>query len=149
MAPGPRQRDLPDPVNERPSFMRQRARWLLRQSARLAEASTLADGQLAEIERLRDEAHGLLRERMQKLMDPARAVSRPATNHTAAAWGARPGEPQHEFPRALRRTLLVLGVSQAMADQLVDTGEGPGEGKKGEGKKGGKKGGGEKGKGKW
>ena len=146
MAPGPRQTDLPDPVNERPSFMRQRARWLLRQAARLAEASTLADGQLAEIKRLRDEAHGLLQERMQKLTDPARAVSRPATNHTAAAWGERPGEPQQEFPRALRRTLLVLGVSQAKADQLVSA---QGEGKKGEGKKGGKKGGGEKGKGKW
>ena len=127
--------------------MGQRARWLLRQAARLAVASTLGDGQRAEIERLRDEAHGLLQERMQKLTDPARAVSRPATNHTAAASGARPGEPQHEFPRALRRTLLVLGVSQAKADQFVDTGEGPGEGKKGEGKKGGKKGGGEKGKG--
>ena len=98
---------------------------------------------------MRDEAHWLLQERMQKLTDPARAVSRPATNPTAAAWGARPGEPLHEFPRALRRTLLELGVSQAMAHQLVDTGEGPGEGQKGEGKKGGKEGGGEKGKGKW
>jgi len=98
---------------------------------------------------MRDEAHWLLQERMQKQMDPARAVSRQATLLTAAAWGARPGESLHEFPRTLRRTLLELGVSQAMADQLVDTGEGPGEGQKGEGKKGGKKGGGEKGKGKW
>ena len=98
---------------------------------------------------MRDEAHWLLQERTQKQMDLARAVSRPATLLTAAAWGARQGEPLHEFPRALRRTLLELGVSQAMADQLVDTGEGPGEGQKGEGKKGGKKGGGEKGKGKW
>ena len=46
-------------------------------------------------------------------------------------------------------TLLTLGVSQDLADELVDTGKGPGEGKKGEGKKGGKKGGGVKGNGKW
>ena len=103
---------------------------------------------------MRDEAHWLHQERMQKQMDLARAVSRPATNHTAAAWGARPGEPQHEFPRALRRTLLELGVSQAMADQLVDTGEGPSGGQKGKGNKGGRKGEkggrkGEKGKGEW
>ena len=60
-----------------------------------------------------------------------RAVSRPATHHTAAAWGARPGEPLNLFPRALRRTLLELGVSQDMADQLVDTGKGKDEGTKG------------------
>ena len=126
--------------------MKQRARRLLRQAARLADASTLGDGQRAEIARMRDEAHWLLQERMQKQMDLARAVSRPATLRTAAAWGARPGEPLHEFARALRRTLLELGVSQNMADMLVDTGEGPGEGQKGEGKKGGRKGGGEKGK---
>ena len=53
-----------------------------------------------------------------------------------------------EFPRALRRTLLELGVSLDLADQLVDTGE-EGEGNEGgrKGKKGGRKG--EKGKGKW
>ena len=46
-----------------------------------------------------------------------------------------------EFPRALRRTLLELGVSQDMADRLVDAGNGTGdEGQKGEGKKGGMKG---------
>ena len=103
---------------------------------------------------MRDEAHWLLQERMQKQMDLARAVSRPATLLTAAAWGARPGARRASARVSLgaaqvRRTLLELGVSQAMADQLVDTGEGPGEGQKGEGKKGGKKGGGEKGKGKW
>ena len=39
-----RQRDLPDPVRERPSFMKRRARQLLHQAARLADASTLGDG---------------------------------------------------------------------------------------------------------
>ena len=97
---------------------------------------------------MRGEADRVLQERTQKLMDLERAVSRPATRHTAAAWGARPGEPLHEFPRALRRTLLELGVSLDLADQLVDTGE-EGEGNKGgrKGKKGGRKG--EKGKGEW
>ena len=54
-----------------------------------------------------------------------------------------PRRPLPAFPRALRRTLLELGVDQDMADELVDSGEDLGEGKKG-----GKKGGGEKGKGK-
>ncbi len=127
--------------------MKKRARRLLHKAARLAyaDASTLGDSQRAEIARMRGEAHRLLQERMQKQMDLERAVSRPATHHTAAAWGARPGEPLPEFPRALRRTLLELGVSQDMADHLVDTGNGLGEGK---GKKGGRKGEGEKGKGK-
>ena len=82
------------------------------------------------------------------MKDLERAVSRPATRHTAAAWGARPGEPLPEFPRALRRTLLELGVLLDLADQLVDIGE-EGEGDEGgwKGKKGGRKG--EKGKGEW
>ena len=46
------------------------------------------------------------------------------------------------MPRALHRTLLELGVSLDLADQLVDT-----WGQKGEGNEGGRKG--EKGKGKW
>ena len=137
--------------------MKQRARLLLRQAARLArlaDASTLGDGQRAEIARLRDEADRLLQERTQKLMDLERAGSHPPTRHTAAAWGARPGEPLPEFPRALRRTLLELGVSLDLADQLVDTGEGPSGGQKGKGNKGGRKGEkggrkGEKGKGEW
>ena len=126
--------------------MKQRARRLLRQAARLADASTIGDGERAEIERLRGDADRLLQERRQKQMDLERAVSHPATHHTVTAWGALPGEPLTEFPRALRRTLLELGVSQDLADKLVDTGKG--EGQKGEGKKGGRKGGGKKGKGK-
>ena len=48
-----------------------------------------------------------------------RAVSHPATHHTAAAWGAQPGEPRNEFPRALRRTLLDLGLQDMDADHFV------------------------------
>ena len=97
---------------------------------------------------MRGEADRLLQERTQKQADPERAATRPATLHTVTAWGAGPGEPLFQFPRALRRTLLELGVSLDLADQLVDTGE-EGEGNKGgrKGKKGGRKG--EKGKGKW
>ena len=60
--------------------MKQRARLLLRQAARLArlaDASTLGDGQRAEIARLRDEADRLLQERTQKLMDLERAGQGP------------------------------------------------------------------------
>ena len=134
-APGPRLRDMPDLVRDRPSYMKSRARLLLRQAAHLADASTLGEGQRAEITRMRSEATRLLQERTQKLMDLERAVSHPATRHTAAAWGARPGEPLPRFARALRRTLLDLGVSLDLADHLVDPGEGGGKGKKGKGER--------------
>ena len=122
--PGPRPRDLPDPIHERPSTMKRHARKLLHEAARLADASTLGDGDIARIERLRGDAHRLLQRRMQKLMDLEGAVSHPATHHTKPAWGAQPGELLTFFPRALRRTLLELDVSQKMADQLVDTDRG-------------------------
>ena len=111
---------------------------LLFEAARLADASTLGEGQRAEIKRMRSQ------ERMEKLTDTERAVTRPATRHTAAAWGARPGEPLPRFARALRRSLLDMGVERDLADRLVDPGEEEDEGK-GRGKGGGK---GRKGKGK-
>ena len=81
-------------------------------------------------------------------MDLERAVTHPATQHTAPAWGAQPGEPLPLFPRALRRTLLDMGISAEVADRILDTGRPLGEGGKGKGqrRKGGGKG---KGKGKW
>ena len=133
---GPRRRDPPDPVQERPSWMRRQARRLLRQAAAARRA-----GQSAEMERLRGEAYRLLQERTQKLTDMERAATHPATHHTEAAWGAGEDEPNPEFPRALRRTLLDLGVQRDLADRLVDTGE-EGEGQEGDRKrqKGGWKG---------
>ena len=147
-APGPRPRDLPDPVWERPRFMKMKARQLLHQAARLAaDASTLgAVCRRSEIESLRDDAHRLLDLRTQKLNDLVRAGSHPATHHTRAAWGAQPGEPLPLFLRALRRTLLALRVREEVVHKLIDTG-GQGEGEKG-GRKGKGKGGGRKGKGK-
>ena len=73
---------MPDPKAERPSFLRRRA-WLL-----LAKASKLGGDQREEKKRLLQEAQRLLdeRERMQK--DLARAVTHPATHHTAAASGS-------------------------------------------------------------
>ena len=142
---------MPDPIAERPSFLKRRA-WRL-----LAKASTLGgDQQREEKERLLQEAKQLLNERLRMLKDLARAVTHPATHHTATASGAQEGEPLGSFARALRSTLLVLGVDQTLADQLIRV-EGEkgqkrqkGEGTKGGGKKGGgKKGGGKKGKGKW
>ena len=135
---------MPDPDCERPSYMKRRARQLLFEAARLADASTLGEDQRAEIERMRSEAKMLHQRRMKKLTDMERAVTRPATRHTAAAWGARPGEPLPRFARALRRSLLDMGVERDLADRLVDPGEEEDEGK-GRGKGGGK---GRKGKGK-
>ena len=135
---------MPDPDCERPSYMKKRARQLLFEAARLADASTLGEGQRAEIKRMRSEAKRLQQQRMEKLTDKERAVTHPATRHTAAAWGARPGEPLPRFARALRRSLLDMGVERDLADRLVDPGEEEDEGK-GRGKGGGK---GRKGKGK-
>lgn len=47
---------MPDPDCERPSYMKRRARQLLFEAARLADASTLGEGQRAEIKRMRSEA---------------------------------------------------------------------------------------------
>ena len=82
----------------------------------------------------------------QKQQDFARAASHPATLYTEEAWRAGPDEPLSEFPRALRRTLLEMGIEKSMANQLIDTGEGEGQKGKGKGKKGHGKG--HKGKGK-
>ena len=71
---------------------------------------------------------------MAKLTYLERAVTRPATQYTKPAWGAQPGEPKHLFPRALRRTLLELGVPQDVASALVQSREG-GKGGGGKGKR--------------
>ena len=132
---------MPDPDCERPSYMKKRARQLLFEAARLADTSTLGEDQRAEIERMRSEATMLRQKRMEKLTDMERAVTRPATRHTAAAWGARPGEPLPRFARALRRSLLDMGVEQDLADRLVDPGEEEDEGKgRGKGARKGRKG---------
>ena len=134
---------MPDPTSKRPSFMKFRARKLL------WEAS-LGDMQREETEGLRQEARRILVERQRLQEDLGRAVTHPATHHTPAASGAGEGEPADQFPRAIRRTLLELGIEQSLADQLIRV-EGEGQkGQKGTGQKGGgKKGGGKNGKGKW
>ena len=108
-APEPRTRGMPDPVAERPSALKRRARQLLHEAARLAYASTRGGAQREERLSLLEQAQRLLHEREQKQKDMARAVNPPATHHTEAASGAQPGEPLEAFPRAVRRTLLVLG----------------------------------------
>ena len=140
---------MPDPTSERPRAMKRRAQRLLRQAS--AYASTLGRAQREEKERLLQEAQQLLDERKRMQQDLARAVTHPATRHTPAFSGAGEGEPAEQFPRAIRRTLLVLGVDQTLADQLIRVeGEKGQKGQKGTGKKGGgKKGWGKNGKGKW
>ena len=79
---------------------------------------------------MKGDAERLLHERAQKLEDLARAATR-ATLHTKEAWGAKPGEPLEEFPSALRRTLLQLGVLET-AERLINSRKaiGKGEGTK-------------------
>ena len=129
-------------MKERPSYKKKMAQWLLRQAADLAVASTHDDDdRRREVERLKTEAELLLAERMSQLQDLDRAAWRPPTRFTQSAWGAAPGEPLPLFARAIRRTMLELGVPRDLADRMVDPGEpeqgkGKGKGVKG---KGGKK----------
>ena len=120
-----RPRDVPEASADRPSALKQRARVLLREAASLADA---CPRQFAWKKRRADV---LLGQRWEKLRDLDRAVSHSATLHTAAAWGERPGEPLPEFPRALRRTLLELGIEKGLADQIIDTRAGEKGGEKG------------------
>ena len=149
---------MPDPTSERPSAMKSQARYLLRKASAYDAPTHLGKAQREENKRLLQEAQWLLQEARRMQKDLARAVTHPATHHTAAASGAQEGEPLEAFPRAVRRTLLELGVEQTLADQLIRVeGEKGQKGQKGEGTKGkgtgnkggGKKGGGKKGKGKW
>ena len=108
--------------------------WHLRREASGASSPSERKRLLREAQRLGDE-----RLRIQK--DPARAVTHPWTHHTPAASGAQEGEPRERFPRALRKTLLDLGVEQTLADKLIrvegEKGQvaqvpGPGKGQKGQ-----------------
>ena len=108
----------------------------------MAVASTHSDDdRIREVERLKTEAMQLLDERLTQLHDLDRAAWRPPTRFTESAWGAAPGEPLPLFARAIRRTMLELGVPRELADRMIDPGEpeqgkGKGKGVKG---KGGKK----------
>ena len=95
---------------------------LLKQARALAEkaeGSTLSAEEHTKIQRLRDRAAGLLWEKKQKQKDVERAKNHPPTHHTPAAWGASPGQPLHQFPRAVHTTLLQLNVSRDLADRLT------------------------------
>ena len=134
---------MPEPMKERPSYKRRLAQKLLRQAADLAVASTHDDDdqRRQQVGLLRSEAAVVIAERNKQLSDLDRAAWRPPTRHTQSAWGAAPGEPLPLFPRAIRRTMLELGVVPELADRMVDPGEpeqgkGKGKGVKG---KGGKK----------
>ena len=127
-------------------FKKNRARHLLHRAARIADhlgcASTPAvveQEMRNEIQRLKNMADELLEERRLQLIDLDRAATVPATQHTLAAWGALPGEPLPEFPRALRRMMLECGIPVNIADEIVDPSGGDsssGKGKGGKDKKG-------------
>ena len=113
---------MPDPIAERPSDMKRRAWKLLLDAS--ACASSIGYAHHEEIEGLRQEAKRLLDERARVQKHVTRAVHHPATHHSAEASGAQPGEPLEHFPRALRMTLLCLGVEMFQADHIVGRAEG-------------------------
>ena len=130
--PGPRPRDMPDPLPQRPSFMKQRARTLRREAARLADDSILGDADRAEIQRMYDDAEELDRARTRMLQDVGRAVNHPATHHTREASGAMAHEPTSTFTRAMRRMLVLeMRVSDDFADTLLGSNSRGGRGGKG------------------
>ena len=123
--------------------MKQRAKRHLHEAACIASRCHSRD--LPEIQRLTDMADALQERCKERQSDMERAAWRPANRHTAAASGAGPGETIHAFPRALRRTLLELGMDAKDVDRMLvgrtlDTGartratKGKGEGGKGKGK---------------
>ena len=111
---------MPDPKHKRPSTMKRQARHMQLQARRLMScASTPGVNDVEEYNRLTQEASRLLAKRERMLQDPQRAVHHPATMHTASQGGAGVGAPLEHFPRALRRTLLDLGLSTMDADHFV------------------------------
>ena len=123
-------------MKERPSYKRRLAQKLLRQAADLAVASTHDDDdrRRQKVGILKSEAAVLIAERNKQLRDLDRAAWRPPTQYTQSAFGAAPGEPLPIFARAIRRTMLELGVAREKADQMVNAGEseqGKGQGKGG------------------
>jgi hypothetical protein len=114
-------RDMPEPVAERPRYMKRRARQMLRTAARLSNASPLGEGVCEEVRRLCSGAKLLIKQMQAKQNDLERAATHPATLHTRAASGAMAGEPVDLYPRALYKMLLGMGVKRYDADRLVDT----------------------------
>ena len=133
---------MPDPMRERPRYMKKQAWDLLGMAASVAaRASTpgeLSEEDRRELRRLRQEAGELIRRKLEIQGDVDRATSRPATRHTPQASGAQPGEPIEHFVRALLNALLTLGVGRELAARMVDTGGGQGgeKGNRGKGRKG-------------
>ena len=128
---------MPEPRHERPKYKKHQARCLLRQAALVAVASTHDDGQRRKMERMKADAEHLLEERRKQLNDLERVGSRPAAKYTQSARGAKPDEPLPMFARAMRRTMMELGVSRELADRMVDSGAGEQGKGKGKGQKGG------------
>ncbi len=120
---GPRPRDMPEPIHERPRFRKLQARSMLHKAARLSKSTVpLTESVRKSIVDLLDAARNMRQQASDQQADLGRAARRPATHHTRPASGAEPGEPVHRFPRALRKTLLELGVPVETADKMIDTG---------------------------
>jgi hypothetical protein len=120
---GERTRDMPEPVAERPRYLKKRAKQMLRMAARLYNASrhSRGEGVREEIERLRRKANLMFEQMQAKQEDFERAATRPATLYTQAAWGARADEPLEMYPRALYKMMLCMEVQRYDAARLVDT----------------------------
>lgn len=136
----PRPRDPPMSQRDSTRYMRNREKslmfyaahlaWTLPADVHIADASTLGEDDFAtlrKIESMHAEAAQLRDLRMAKLNDRQWYQTHPPTHHAAEASGAKPNEPEQHFPKALRRTLMALGVPEGEADALIgakDEGEG-------------------------
>ena len=140
----PRPRDPPMSQRDSTRYMRNKSRTLMFYAAHLAwtlkspadvdignaDASSLGEDDNATLQKIRSmhaEASQLHDLRMAKLYDRQWYQTHPPTHHAAEASGAKLNEPEQHFPKALRRTLMALGVPEGEADALIgpqDEGEG-------------------------
>ena len=111
--------DPPDPEHKRPQLLKQQYRKLMRDGASLNEDD---DEDCRKLTRLQEKAFALKREMEEIQGSWDRAARHPVTRRTMEWSGARQGEPMENFPRALRRMLVGLGIRQSWADHLIDAG---------------------------
>ena len=130
----PRNIDPPDPISERPSYMKKKARQCIVKAKKLeCEASTRrqtwgAEADRAKAREYRDQAkvHDKERNRIQQQL--TRAVKHPCTEYTYEASGAAVGESPLHYVRAICTALGWLGMDKQIARRLANVG-GVGKGK--------------------
>jgi len=111
--------DPPDPEHKRPQLLKRQYRKLMRDGASLNEDD---DEDCRKLTRLQEKAFALKKEMEEIQGSWDRAARHPVTRRTMEWSGALLGEPMENFPRALRRMLVGLGINSSWADHLIDAG---------------------------